>query len=127
MGNYRYRTIGTRREDRRLPRRRLHRPLRDRLISDHDSARETHSVGSAQAATEGRTLTGEEKLTSDRRRLVIHATCAVHRGHAGFANVVVIKRDGTIELDPHVTGACVLTLTEGEAAALRNQLAEWLG
>jgi hypothetical protein len=71
-------------------------------------------------------VTGEEKLASDRRRLVIHATCAVHRGPAGFANVVVSKRDGTIDLDPHVTGACVLTLAEAEAAALRDQLVEWL-
>ncbi|HEX4103800.1 MAG TPA: hypothetical protein VHY21_25210 [Pseudonocardiaceae bacterium] len=35
-------------------------------------------------------------------RKVIHATCALHRGPAGFANVVVSKRNGTIELDPHV-------------------------
>jgi hypothetical protein len=60
-------------------------------------------------------------------RKVIHATCAVHRGPAGFANVVVSKRDGMIELDPHVTGACVLTLAEDEATALRDVLTEWLG
>ena len=60
-------------------------------------------------------------------RMVIHATCALHRGPAGFANVVVSKRDGTIELDPHVTGACVLTLAEDEAVALRDALTRWLG
>jgi hypothetical protein len=60
-------------------------------------------------------------------RKVIHATCALHRGPAGFANVVVSKRDGMIELDPHVTGACVLTLAEDEAVALRDALTRWLG
>jgi hypothetical protein len=60
-------------------------------------------------------------------RKVIHATCALHRGPAGFTNVVVSKRDGTIELDPHVTGACVLTLAEDEAVALRDALTRWLG
>lgn len=60
-------------------------------------------------------------------RKVIHATCTLHRGPVGFANVVVSKRDGTIELDPHVTGACVLTLAEDEAAALRDLLTRWLG
>ena len=59
-------------------------------------------------------------------RKVIHATCVLHRGPAGFANVVVSKRDGTIELDPHVTGACVLTLAEDEALALRDVLTRWL-
>jgi hypothetical protein len=48
-------------------------------------------------------------------------------GSGGFANVVVSKRYGTIELDPHVTGACVLTLAEDEAIALRDGLTEWLG
>jgi hypothetical protein len=60
-------------------------------------------------------------------RKVVHATCALHRGPTGFADVVVSKRDGTIELDPHVTGACVLTLAEDEAVALRDALTRWLG
>jgi hypothetical protein len=34
---------------------------------------------------------------------------------------------GAIELDPHVTGQCVLTLAEDEAIALRDTLTEWLG
>ncbi|MBV9160917.1 MAG: hypothetical protein JO281_05020 [Pseudonocardiales bacterium] len=37
-------------------------------------------------------MTGEDNPTSDQRRLVIHATCALHRGPAGFTNVVVSKR-----------------------------------
>jgi hypothetical protein len=35
------------------------------------------------------------RLAKDRK--VIHASCAVHHGPAGFANVVVSKCDGTIE------------------------------
>jgi hypothetical protein len=60
-------------------------------------------------------------------RRVIHATCTKHGGGAGFTNLVVSKRDGSIELDPHVTGQCVLTLAEDEAIALRDALTEWLG
>jgi nitrate/TMAO reductase-like tetraheme cytochrome c subunit len=76
--------------------------------------------------TNGTTDAAATKPTGSNRK-VIHATCAVHHGPAGFANVVVSKRDGTIELDPHVTGACVLTLGEDEATALRDVLTEWLG
>jgi hypothetical protein len=60
-------------------------------------------------------------------RKVIHATCALHRGPAGFANVVVSKRDGTIVFDPHVTGSCVITLDEDGARVLFEALGEWLG
>ncbi len=66
------------------------------------------------------------KPTSNNRE-VINATCALHQGPAGFANVVVSKRGGTIVFDPHVTGACVLTLAEDEAVALRDALTRWLG
>jgi hypothetical protein len=45
----------------------------------------------------------------------------------GFTNVVVTKRGGAIELDPHVTGQCVLTLAEDQAIALRDALTAWLG
>lgn len=58
---------------------------------------------------------------------MIHATCALHRGPAGFANVVVSKCDRKIVFDPHVTGSCVLTLAEDEAVALRDALTRWLG
>lgn len=67
----------------------------------------------------------EYRVRKDRE--VIHATCALHRGPVGFANVVVSKRGETIELDPHVTGACGLTLAEDEALALRDALTRWLG
>jgi hypothetical protein len=60
-------------------------------------------------------------------RRVIHATCTTHGGGAGFTNLVATKRDGYVELDPHVTGQCVLTLAEDEAIALRDALTEWLG
>jgi hypothetical protein len=68
----------------------------------------------------------ETKPTSTNRK-VIHATCSTHGGGIGFTNLVVSKRVGAIELDPHVTGQCVLTLVEDEAIALRDVLTEWLG
>jgi hypothetical protein len=37
------------------------------------------------------------------------------------------KIDGTIVLDPHVTGACVLELNETAATAVHELLGEWLG
>jgi hypothetical protein len=58
---------------------------------------------------------------------VIHATCSRHGAGIGFTNLVVTKCDGSIELDPHVTGQCVLTLDEDEAGALRDALTVWLG
>jgi len=60
-------------------------------------------------------------------RRVIHATCRTHGGCIGFTNLVATKRDGLIELDPHVTGQCVITLAEDGAIALRDALTEWLG
>ncbi|MDQ4092311.1 MAG: hypothetical protein M3143_02510 [Actinomycetota bacterium] len=64
---------------------------------------------------------------TDRNRKVLQATCALHRGPVGFANVVVSKRGGTIVFDPHVDGACVVILAEAEAVALRDALTWWLG
>jgi hypothetical protein len=63
----------------------------------------------------------------ERNRRVIHASCTKHGGARGFTNLVLAKVNGTIVLDPHVTGQCVLELDEAEAAALRDQLTEWLG
>jgi hypothetical protein len=60
-------------------------------------------------------------------RRVIHATCSTHGGSIGFTNLVVRKRGCTIELDPHATGQCVLTLARDGAIALRDALTEWLG
>jgi hypothetical protein len=62
-----------------------------------------------------------------RRRKAIPATCGLHRGPVGFANLLVSMQDGWIVLDPHVTGACVIALEEDEAITLRDTLTEWLG
>lgn len=58
---------------------------------------------------------------------LIMCSCAVHRGPAGFCNLIVSKVDGDIELDPHVDGCCLLTLNEDAATELRDVLTEWLG
>jgi hypothetical protein len=42
-------------------------------------------------------------------------------------NLVVTKRDGEIELDPHADGFCKLTLAKDEAVVLRDALTRWLG
>ncbi|MGH3694940.1 MAG: hypothetical protein ACRDRX_13295 [Pseudonocardiaceae bacterium] len=60
-------------------------------------------------------------------RRVFHATCIRHGGSRGFTNVVMTKVGGTITLDPHATGACVIELDETEATAVWGQLTEWLG
>ena len=73
------------------------------------------------------TPASETEPGSDRRRVVIHAACTCPGVANGYANLVVRKLDGQIELDPHVTGACVLVLDEDAAGALRDVLIEWLG
>ncbi|MGH3828427.1 MAG: hypothetical protein ACRDQX_14850 [Pseudonocardiaceae bacterium] len=60
-------------------------------------------------------------------RRAIGATCAVHRGPRGFANLVVEKQGDEIILDPHVTGECVIILDEPAARVLFEALEEWLG
>jgi hypothetical protein len=71
-------------------------------------------------------LYGGGTVSANRR--LIQCTCSVHGGAFGFTNVVVSKRgDGTIELDPHVDGSCVICLGEDAATALRDALTEWLG
>jgi hypothetical protein len=62
-----------------------------------------------------------------RRRKAIPATCQLHRGPIGFANLMVSKHDGTITFDPHVTGSCVISLDEEGATTLRDLLTAWLG
>jgi hypothetical protein len=62
-----------------------------------------------------------------RTRKVIHATCTKHGGARGFTNLVLTKRGGEIELDPHATGACVLRLDEDAATVVRDTITEWLG
>lgn len=61
------------------------------------------------------------------RRKAIPAMCGPHRGSRGSTSLMVSERDGTIVLDPHVTGACVLSLDEESARTLRDTLMEWLG
>jgi hypothetical protein len=65
--------------------------------------------------------------SANHRRKAIPATCQLHRGPVGFANLMVSKHNETIVLDPHVTGACVISLHEESARTLRNLLTEWLG
>jgi hypothetical protein len=55
-------------------------------------------------------------------RRVIHVTCKVHGGPRGFTNLVATKRDGLIELDPHVTGGCVIILDEDATTELFHTL-----
>ncbi|MGB6164382.1 MAG: hypothetical protein WCF33_09780 [Pseudonocardiaceae bacterium] len=67
---------------------------------------------------------------SDKNRRVLPATCALHRGPIGFTNLVVrTLDDGWIEFefDPHVAGACVITLDEPAATELFDALGKWLG
>lgn len=59
-------------------------------------------------------------------RRTILTTCRMH-GAEGFCNLRLTKTGGTIVLDPHVDGSCVIMLTEDEACALRDVLIEWLG
>ncbi len=61
------------------------------------------------------------------RRKAIPATCGLHRGPIGFANLMVSLQGRSVALDPHVTGECVITLREQSAKALRDILTEWLG
>jgi hypothetical protein len=60
------------------------------------------------------------------RRKTIPATCGLHRGPIGFTNLLVSKRDGTIVLDPHVDGSCVIYLDQDGATQLCDTLTEWL-
>ncbi len=64
----------------------------------------------------------------DSNRRNIHATCTQHGGPVGFTNLVVTKRrDGDVELDPHVAGCCLVRLDEAGARVLSEALVEWLG
>jgi hypothetical protein len=60
-------------------------------------------------------------------RKAIPATCALHRGPIGFANLMVSKQGDSVVLDPHVTGECVITFDEESAKTLRDLLTHWLG
>ena len=71
-----------------------------------------------QSASEGQSISGSRKA--------IPATCALHRGAAGFTNLMVKMSDRMIVLDPHVDGCCVITLNEAAARVLYDVLTEWL-
>lgn len=61
-------------------------------------------------------------------RRTISCTCTVHGGVPGYTNLVVRALDGGgVELDPHATSACVLSLTELEARELHTVIGEMLG
>jgi hypothetical protein len=60
-------------------------------------------------------------------RKAIPATCGLHRGPIGFANLMVSKQGNSVVLDPHVTGECLITLGEQSAKTLRDLLTQWLG
>lgn len=72
-------------------------------------------------------MTNDQGEAAGSNRRVIHASCSMHGGAAGFTNVVMRKLDGLIELDPHATGACVLRFDEDAATVMRDQLSAWLG
>jgi hypothetical protein len=57
----------------------------------------------------------------------IPTTCKTHRGCTGFCNLRVTRIEGGIELDPHVTGACVIALDQDATTALFDLLGQWLG
>jgi hypothetical protein len=63
---------------------------------------------------------------SSLRRKAIPATCQLHGGPANPTTLLVSKRDGTIVLDPHVAGSCVISLEEESATKLRDMLTDWL-
>jgi hypothetical protein len=57
----------------------------------------------------------------------IPTTCKTHRGCTGFCNLRVTRIEEGIELDPHVTGACVIALGQTAVTALFDLLGQWLG
>jgi hypothetical protein len=60
------------------------------------------------------------------RRKAIPATCQLHGGPVNPTTLQVSKHDGTIVLDAHVAGSCVISLEEESATKLRDMLTDWL-
>jgi hypothetical protein len=60
-------------------------------------------------------------------RKAIPATCGLHRGPIGFANLMVSLHGRSVVLDPHVTGECLITLDEQGAKTLCDLVTHWLG
>jgi hypothetical protein len=49
----------------------------------------------------------DDQVRSVTNRRVINVSCTQHGGSRGFTNLVIRKRDGDIELDPHASPAVV--------------------
>ena len=60
------------------------------------------------------------------RRTEIAATCRLNQGPVEFTNLTVSKYDEIIVFDPHVPGACVMSVDEEGATKLRDLLTAWL-
>ncbi len=69
---------------------------------------------------------GQGEHPSGQRRKAIPAVCQLDRGTVDVTNLVVSKRDGTIVLDPQVTGSCVISLDEEGVTTLCDLLTVWL-
>jgi hypothetical protein len=63
----------------------------------------------------------------DPNRKVIDACCSKHGGPRGFTPLVCTKFEGTVIIDPHAMGLCVIVLDEKAASELFDVLGEWLG
>lgn len=70
---------------------------------------------------------GTEQPPRDDNRRTIPTTCQTHPGARGFCNLRMTKVDGSIVLDPHLTGSCVIELDEDSATAVRDTITDWLG
>lgn len=57
----------------------------------------------------------------------IHAPCVPYGRQVSFMTLAVSTRSGQIDLDPHTTGACKVTIDEEVARVLRYALIKWLG
>jgi hypothetical protein len=77
-----------------------------------------------------------QPIGGDKRRKVIRATCTLHEDPVRPVNLVVRKLAPSpsvpdyadcIELDPQVTGVCVIRLNEAATTKLFDLLSEWLG
>lgn len=55
---------------------------------------------------------------SAKARRMVNATCTVHEGTPSYTNLAVSREGNRLLLDPHVTGACRLSLTLDEAREL---------
>ncbi|MGH3779275.1 MAG: hypothetical protein ACRDRO_01275 [Pseudonocardiaceae bacterium] len=62
--------------------------------------------------------------TSHHRTIL--TTCRVH-GAERFCNLRLTKTGGTIVVDPHVDGSCVIVLDERAAGEVFDAIGGWLG